>query len=104
MNALNELQAVRKIRAPKPKLVAGVVYSGDNGRLFCVRCAGMTALFSGRDLSGQRVYAMTQADADSWLAVMGNELACESGCTVHKASAGVKFSEAKRAEYFEGGV
>ena len=33
------------------------IYLGDNGRAFCgsLRCAGATAYYSGRDLSGQRV-------------------------------------------------
>ena len=41
------------------------LYLGDNGRCFCgaLACAGMTAHYSGRDLSGQRVYKLTARDA-----------------------------------------
>jgi hypothetical protein len=45
---------------PKSKLKAGRLYLGDNGRCFCgtLRCAGMTAYFTGRDLSGMKVLAL----------------------------------------------
>ncbi len=45
-------------------LDASTIYLGDNGRAFCgeQRCAGMTAFYSGRDLSGQRVAALTHPD------------------------------------------
>ena len=48
--------------APTPVLCPGVLYLGDNGRCFCHRHAGRTALYSGRDLSGQAVYRLTAAD------------------------------------------
>jgi hypothetical protein len=43
------------------KLKADTLYIGDNGRCFCgeLKCAGMTAHFTGRDLSGQKVLALT---------------------------------------------
>ena len=62
-----------------PALDEQELYLGDNGRCFCgaLRCAGMTAHFSGRDLSGQKVLHLTGEmvvangfDADSF--------ACES--------------------------
>lgn len=77
----------------KPKLRAGIIYSGDNGQLICQHCAGYSAKYSGRDLSGHRVTAMTQDDADNWMRVFGFEMKCEGGCTTHKASAGVTYSE-----------
>ena len=42
-----------------------VLYLGDNGRAFCgkARCAGATAFYSGRDLSGQKVEALTAREA-----------------------------------------
>ncbi len=42
-------------------LVSGMLYLGDNGRCFCgtLRCAGMSAHFTGRDISGQEVLALT---------------------------------------------
>jgi hypothetical protein len=50
-------------KTPASKLAEGVLYLGDNGRCFCgkLRCAGMTAHFSGRDLSGQRVLTLSAA-------------------------------------------
>lgn len=47
-----------------PKLNPDRLYLGDNGRAFCgaLRCAGMTAHSSGRDLSGQRVYKIRPED------------------------------------------
>ena len=51
------------------KLVETDLYLGDNGRVFCgrLRHAGMTAHFSGRDLSGQKVERLTPAAA-AWRA------------------------------------
>jgi hypothetical protein len=45
---------------PKPKLDEATLYLGDNGRCFCgrLRCAGMTAYTSGRDLSGRKVQSV----------------------------------------------
>lgn len=59
----------------KGKLSEKVLYLGDNGRCFCgkSRCAGATAYFSGRDLSGQRVLPITPALARQ------NGFTCE-GC------------------------
>ena len=47
------------------KLNERTLYLGDNGRACCgkMRCAGATAFFSGRDLSGQRLEALTPHDA-----------------------------------------
>ena len=49
---------------PAPVLREDALYLGDNGRCFCGRLhhAGMTAHFTGRDLSGQRVHRVTEAD------------------------------------------
>ena len=59
----------------RPKLITTALYLGDNGRCFCgaLRCAGMSAHFTGRDISGQRVYRPSKADARK------AGLACE-GC------------------------
>lgn len=38
------------------------LYLGDNGRCFCGAHAGMSARYSGRDLSGQPVMKITFAD------------------------------------------
>lgn len=46
---------------PVSALTPDALYLGDNGRCFCgeLRCAGMTAYYSGRDLSGQKLMALT---------------------------------------------
>ena len=43
----------------KKLLKPDALYFGDNGRCFCGDCAGMTAFYTGRDLSGQRVMRVT---------------------------------------------
>ena len=45
----------------KSALSESALYLGDNGRCFCgkLRCAGTTAHFTGRALSGQDVLAVT---------------------------------------------
>jgi hypothetical protein len=48
----------------KGKIDPSRLYLGDNGRCFCgtERCAGMTPFYTGRDLSGQRLYRLTPED------------------------------------------
>lgn len=49
----------------KGKLIADAIYLGDNGRATCgqERCAGMTAYYTGRALSGQRMLRLTADQA-----------------------------------------
>lgn len=47
-------------------LKPGALYWSDNGRVICVSCAGASALFSGRDLSGQKVTRVSAADVEAW--------------------------------------
>jgi hypothetical protein len=65
----------------KPVLREDALYLGDNGRCFCGRLdhAGMSAHFTGRDLSGHRVHEVTDADQRE-ARRMGVTLACET-CT-----------------------
>lgn len=67
-------------KATKPKLSESALYFGDNGRVFCgkLHCAGMTAHFTGRDLSGQRVTMARDVDKTEWIATVGSALACET--------------------------
>lgn len=62
----------------KTILLEGAVYIGDNGRMMCCRCAGTSASYTGRDLSGQRVDRVSVADVRAWPAKLGT-LACECG-------------------------
>lgn len=50
-------------KTPKPRLVEVALYLGDNGRCFCGKpqCAGATAYFTARDLSGQKVVRVPEA-------------------------------------------
>jgi hypothetical protein len=45
-------------------LKAGRIYIGDNGRVMCshLKCAGQTARYNGKDISGQQVQEVTAAD------------------------------------------
>ncbi len=72
---------------PRPILKEGAVYWADGGRRICRACAGMSALYTGRDISGQRVERVTLADVREWPADLG-PLCCESRCTTLTAVAG----------------
>jgi hypothetical protein len=69
-------------REPEIMLAPGAVYFADNGFLICLKCAGMSAKYTGRDVRGQKVYRMKDQDAADWKRAFGRDLACESGCTV----------------------
>jgi hypothetical protein len=72
------------VKTPRPKLDEATIYLGDNGRCFCGgnngRCAGSSAYFTGRDLSGQRVEAVSPEDDDVAFREYGVRLKCE-GCS-----------------------
>jgi hypothetical protein len=63
----------------KPVLGDDAIYLGDNGRCFCGRLdhAGITAHFTGRDLSDHRVHEVSEADQRE-ARRMGVVLACET--------------------------
>jgi hypothetical protein len=65
--------------ATKPTLDERALYLGDDGRLFCgaLSCAGMTAHFTARDLSGQPVELVT-AETVAQFASVGLDTACET--------------------------
>lgn len=67
-----------KIKTPKAVLAPGVVYLGDNGRAMCVHCAGQTALYTGHDLSGMPVLALTGEALVEWCDMVDHPIAyCE---------------------------
>ena len=70
----------------EPLLREDELYLGDGGRSFCGRLhhAGMTAHFTGRDLSGQPVHRVTGADQRE-ARRMGVTLTCET-CAVKKGA------------------
>ena len=68
---------------PKPKLKPGIIYSADNGRLICVECAGMSAKYTGHDISGQKVEAVPYHETVAWFKEFGKPMSCEGGCTTY---------------------
>ncbi len=80
----------RSLKEPTPKLKPGIIYEADNGRLICLRCAGMSAKYTGRDISGQRVRKIDLSEDTSWVAEFGTHLACEAGCTSYDSSGSVR--------------
>ena len=71
----------------RPLLREGALYWADNGRRTCVRCAGQSARYTGRDISGQKVERVTIEDVRAWPDDLG-VLQCEAGCTALTAVAG----------------
>ena len=64
------------MKAPAIKLKENTIYLGDNGMSICHKCAGQSALYSGRDISGQPVMEIPPA-----LGIANGITVCESGCT-----------------------
>lgn len=52
-------------KKPVPKLVDSSLYIGDNGRTLHGKEWGVSARFTGRDLSGQKVLYISKDDADA---------------------------------------
>lgn len=62
---------------PRPILNPAKLYLGDNGRCFCGACAGASAKYTGRDLSGQKVHTVTKTDR-AYFVRDGFKITCES--------------------------
>ena len=71
----------------RPLLREGALYWADNGRVLRAKCAGQSALYTGRDISGQKVERITVEDVRAWPDDLGS-LRCASGCTALTAVAG----------------
>ena len=69
------------IKEPVSVLKEGVIYIADNGMAICLKCAGQSALFTGRDISGQEVCAVPRSINKKWRERTGEDMACEKGCT-----------------------
>lgn len=67
----------------KVRLKPGIIYSGDNGCLICVECAGMSAKYTGRDISGHRVMPVLVSQTVEWHKEFGRPMRCEGGCTTY---------------------
>ncbi len=68
-------------KEPVPVLEDELIYSGDNGMLICKKCAGQSALYTGRAISGQEVLAMPLSQNAVWKRFFGEDMTCERGCT-----------------------
>lgn len=68
---------------PKPVLKPGRVYLAHD-RFVCAtsRCAGMTALYTGRTADGARVRMVDAQDVDEWAEYDMGPLTCECGAQV----------------------
>ena len=71
----------KPLKEPTPVLKEGVIYSGDNGERICKKCAGQSALYTGRDRSGQEVVPIPRSENSRWRTFFGKDLMCEKGCT-----------------------
>ena len=76
----------KPLKEPKPVLKDGVIYSGDNGERICKKCAGDSALYTGRDRSGTKVRAVSRSENEAWRAFFGKDMTCERGCTSYGES------------------
>jgi hypothetical protein len=72
---------MKEAQYPSPVLRAGVIYHSDNGRLICLECAGASALYTGFDLSGQRVTPVPVHETVRWKKEFGRDMTCECGQT-----------------------
>lgn len=69
------------MKTTTPFLKPGTIYSADNGRLICLECAGASAKFTGRDISGQKVRRIPRSENAFWRKTFGKDMACECGKT-----------------------
>lgn len=67
-------------QAPAKALRDDALYFADNGAIICARCAGISALYTGHDISGQKVARLTVEDAQEWQRQIKRPVSCESGC------------------------
>lgn len=61
-------RAVKWPKSLEPVLKPNTLYWADNGRVICRKCAGQSALYTGRDISGQRVLAISPTERRALLA------------------------------------
>ena len=59
-------------------IVVDAIYECDNGALYCGEHLGCTAAMTGRDISGQKIRAMSTRDNDEFALATGCQIACES--------------------------
>ena len=64
-------------KTPRRVVSDDALYFTDNGRIVCGAHCGMSAAYTGRDISGQKIERVTPETAASWLAEVGEPIACE---------------------------
>lgn len=62
-----------------------VLWITDNGALLCGRHLGMSAAFSGRDISGQKVVRATANDLHDLEVMIGHAVGCETCAAIAKS-------------------
>ena len=62
----------------QPVLKDESLYLTDNGACYCGKHCGSSARFTGRDISGQKVHALTVEDVRESIAAYQYEPACET--------------------------
>lgn len=68
------------IATPEPVLKSGIVYqAGDRFVCAASRCAGMTALYSGRAIGGAKLRKVSKRDVTEWAGYGLGALKCECG-------------------------
>lgn len=54
------------------------LYHTDNGAVLCSSHLGASAKTTGRDISGQQIERVTDADRSEWRRLVGSEIRCET--------------------------
>ena len=71
---------MKTMKEPRSVLRDGWLYIGDNGRMLCGRHSGMSARYTGRDISGQKVARVKAEEVAAYCAETGEDpsiFACE---------------------------
>lgn len=64
---------------PKRKIPADdTLYYTDNGAIYCGRHLGQSAAYTGRDISGQKIAKVSEADLAELAQMMGHPVYCET--------------------------
>lgn len=88
------------MKTPKKFTKPDKIYSGDNGRLSCVECSGMSMTYTGRDISGKRAITMNAEDNRAWIQYFQKPMAGECGRTSFDLAGNCKTKEERMTSYF----
>lgn len=79
--------AKQPIPVPRRVVADDTLYITDNGRILCGAHCGMSAAYTGRDISGQPIRAVFDDAADDWIAEVGEPIQCEQCGKSHRKGA-----------------